>query len=130
MHGVITGLKVKQWMRDLFRVKKKRIIVFSPKLYLGDGIERKSLGKLKKRLCKKPLVTNVCLLILSENESDQLDIISSKLLAQTFYEEHSIYVVGMARTKSEAVSLTVRMTEDCISSGRDDCSLKEFLTWQ
>ena len=128
MRGVITGLKAKKWAARLFRAKKRRQIDFSPHLYLGDGIEKDGLEKLKKRLCRKPLLTSVCLLVLSENESDQLDIVDSKQLAQPFYDGQTLHVAGVARTKDDAVSLVMKMAEECLAA-REDCSLKEFLAW-
>lgn len=138
MHGEITGLihnlsehlsEILSKIRKIFSVRKKRVIYFSPKLYVGNGIDPESMDKLKSRLQRKPLLTSLCLILLSENQSDQLDIISSRELAQTYYENNAIYVAGMARTKVEAISLIIKMTEDCLADRRD-CSLKEFLAWQ
>lgn len=130
MLGVITDLKNSGFsLRDLFKNDRKRKLDFSPNLYLGNGIDPQSLDKLKKRLCKKPMLTSVCLLVLSENESDQLDIIYSKQLAQEVYGDHLLRVAGMARTKEEACFLVTQIVEDCLVT-RKDCALKEFLSWQ
>jgi hypothetical protein len=125
MHGVITGLKVK----DLFLVRKKRTIDFSPNLYYGEGLGSKDLEKLSDKLCTKPLLTNLFLLILPENPSDQVDILSSRYLAQPFYGEHPLKVVGIANSREDAISLIIQMTEDCLAV-RKDCLLREFLQWQ
>lgn len=124
MHGVITGLKVK----DLFRVKKKRKLLFSPRLYFGEGMGPDDLEKLKEKLFHRPLLSNVFLLLLPENDSDQIEFISSKYLVQGYYAEHSLKVVGIAGSREDAISLILKMTEDCLSIRRD-CKLKEFLEW-
>lgn len=116
-------------MRTFFNNEKERLLDFSPNLYLGIGIDQSSLEKLKKRLRKKPFVTNVYLIVLSENDSDQLDIISSKLIAQPVYGEHRLHVAGLARNMGEAYDLITKIAEDCLKE-RDDCALKEFLQWQ
>ncbi len=116
-------------MRGIFKTEKKRQLDFSPRLYLGNGIDREHLDKLKSRLRRKPMLTSVCLLILSDNESDQLDIVYSKQLAQPVYGEYPLKIAGMARTKEEAYELVSQIVEDCLSA-RKDCAIKEFLAWQ
>ena len=125
MHGVITGLRVK----DLFRVKKKRKLEFSPKLYWGEGMNPSDLDGLKKELTESPLLSDVFLLTLPENDSDQIDFFSSKYLIQRFYGEHAVRVIGITRDREDAVSLVMKITEDCLAL-RKDCSLKEYLEWQ
>ena len=125
MHGVITDLKVK----DFFRVKKKRKVELSPNLYYGEGMHPEDLEKLMEKVCHKPLLSNVFLLLLPANESDQIEILSSKYLAQGYYATHSIRVVGIANDHDDAVSLVIKITEDCLAI-RKDCNLKEFLEWQ
>lgn len=116
-------------VKDIFRVKKKRKIAFSPKLYFGEGMSANDLEALRDKIMNYPLLSNVFLLILSENDSDQIDLISSKYLAQRFYGVHPIKVVGIANDREDAVSLVLKMTEDCFTF-RKDCMLKEFLEWQ
>lgn len=125
MHGVITDLKV----RDIFRVKKKRALEFSPKLYYGEGIHPDDLEKLKEKICSKPLLSNVFLLLLPENDSDQIEILSSRYFVQPYYGDHSVKVVGIANDHADAVALVLKITEDCMAI-RKDCRLKEFLEWQ
>ena len=124
MRGVITGLKVK----DLFRVKKIRKLDFSPNLYFGEGVASNDFEKLRKKLLTTPLLTNVFLLTLPENDSDQIDLISSRLLVQGYFGEHPIKIVGIAGDREDAVSLVLKITEDCVAL-RKDCMLKEFLKW-
>ena len=125
MHGVITDLKVK----NIFRVKKKRALEFSPGLYYGEGIHPDDLEKLKDKIRFKPLLSNVFLLILPENDFDQIEILSSRLFIQPYYGDHPVKVVGIANDRSDAVALVLKITEDCLAI-RKDCNLKEFLEWQ
>lgn len=116
-------------VKDIFKTEKERILVFSPKLYLGESIKSKKLDTIKRRLLTKPLLAGVTLLVLSENDSDQLDILNCVQLAQKAYGSYPLYVAGLARNHDEAVELVVRITEECLAS-RKDCSLKEYLRWQ
>ena len=125
MHGVITGLKV----RNLLKNEKERQLDFSPRLYLGEGIKRSKLRRIKRKLIHEPFLADVMLLILPENGSDQLEIISSRYLFQNYYSDHTLRVAGIASSREDAFSLVMKITEDCLSSRRD-CSLKEFLVWQ
>ncbi|MBR4734377.1 MAG: hypothetical protein IK081_16615 [Lachnospiraceae bacterium] len=116
-------------VRDIFRVKKKRALEFSPRLYYGEGISPDDLEKLKDKICSKPLLSNVFLLLLPENDSDQIEILSSRYFVQPYYGDHSVKVVGIANDHADAVALVLKITEDCMAI-RKDCRLKEFLEWQ
>ena len=72
-------------------------LTYYPGLYLGESIPEEKLDKIKKRLEKKPLLSQVILLTISRNASDQLEIFSARQLAQKCLKE------------------------------RGDCSLKEYL---
>ena len=128
MHGVTVGLKINDLL-NLFKNKKQRLLNFSPKLYLGEGIKPSKLGKIKRKLRREPVFANVTLLVLAENRSDQLDIISSKYLIQSYYGDHMLNVAGIAKDHDDAIALLLRITQECLRS-RNDCSLKEFLLWQ
>ena len=127
MCGVITDLKVKEF----FRVKKKRALEFSPNLYFGDGMHPEDFEQIREKICKTPLLSNVMLLVLPENDSDQIEFFSSRYLAQNYYaeKEHALRIVGIAADSADATSLIIKITEDCLAV-RKDCRLKEFLEWQ
>ena len=125
MRGVFTGLKVK----ELFRVKKQRMIEFSPNLYLGESMREKDFEKAKEQILETPLLSNVFLLTLPRGGTDQLEVISSRYLAQGYYVDHVVRVVGVAKDHEDAVALIIKITEDCLSI-RKDCNLKEFCEWQ
>lgn len=110
-------------------LKSNNKLSFSPGLYLGEGIKERNLGKIKQKLNSNPFSANVMLIALSENESDQLDIISSKQLIWPLYKEKPLSVVGISKDYDGAVELVLRITHECLDA-RNDCSLKEYLKWQ
>ena len=110
-------------------MKKKRKLEFSPKLYWGEDMDSHDFEKLEEKLTKSPLFSDVFLLVLPENDSDQIDFFSSKYLIQRFYGDHVVRVVGIASDREDAISLIMKITEDCLAL-RKDCLLKEFLEWQ
>ena len=102
-------------------------VVCRQKLYLGDSIKEKKLDKIMKRLASKPLLSNVYLIAISRNASDQLDIFDAKQLAQSYYKKHPPYVVGIAGDREEAVELVEQIVRECLAA-RGDCALKEYLS--
>lgn len=104
-------------------------LTYHPKLYLGDSIREKKLGKLIKKLEKKPFFSGVFLIAVSRNASDQLEILDARQLVQSYYQSHSLYVVGIAGNRDEAVELVERLAQECLKE-RGDCALKEYLLCQ
>ncbi|MBO4749883.1 MAG: hypothetical protein J5546_06150 [Lachnospiraceae bacterium] len=92
-------------------------------------MQEKDFEKTKKKILETPLLTNVFLLVLPRGGTDQLEVISSRYLAQSYYAEHEVKVVGVAKDRDDAISLIIKITEDCLSI-RKDCNLKEFCKWQ
>lgn len=101
-------------------------IRYHSKLYLSEGITKKKLDKIKKKLEKKPLFSGVFLIAVSVNPSDQLDIFASRLLVQSYYEKKPPYVIGIAESREEAVALVEQIVQECLEK-RGDCALKEYL---
>lgn len=116
-------------LSDLWTTNKDRILDFSPNLYLGESIRSEKLDTIKKKLLTKPLLAGVTLLILSENPSDQVEILGCAQLTQNVFGEYPLSVVGLAGNRDEALDLVARITRDCLAK-RGDCSLKEFLSWR
>lgn len=104
-----------------------RKLTFCPELYLGEGINRKKLDKIKKKLIDKPLLANVYLITIAGNPSEQLEFFDARQLAQHYYESHQIVVVGIARDYNESLDIIERITQECLDK-RGDCKLKEYLT--
>lgn len=101
-------------------------LTYRPELYLGDSINGKKLDKIMKKLEKKPLFSDVFLITVSRNASDQLDIFAARQLVQTYYKKHPPHVVGIAGSHEEAVELVEQLVQECLKA-RGDCALKEYL---
>lgn len=101
-------------------------LIFSKKLYIGDGIDQHKINRIKRRLRRSPLRCKENLIALSKNPTDQLDIIQARFLCQKYYEKNPLEVIGIAADYNDAVSIVIRITEECLAN-RGDCSLKEYL---
>lgn len=99
---------------------------YHTKLYLGDSIDAEKLDKLKKMLEENPLFSGIFVIYISNNPSNQLDIIDSRMLTQSYYRKLSLYIVGLAGSHEEAIGLVKTMIEDCMQA-RKDCFIKEYL---
>ena len=102
-------------------------LTYHPKLYLGEGIKRKKLDKLKKRLERRPILSGVTLITLSRNPIDQLEIYEARQLQQSYYKKYPPLVVGLAADRQEAVEIVKLIAQECIDK-RGDCALKEYLS--
>ena len=102
-------------------------LTYHPRLYLGEGIKREKLDKLKKRLEKRPLLAGVVLIALSRNPSDQLEIYEAGQLQQSYYRKHPPCVVGIAADRQEALEIVELLVHECLDK-RGDCALKEYLS--
>jgi hypothetical protein len=101
---------------------------FRSTLYLGKSIQRKKLDRIKRTLVKHPEHSALYLLTTSCNPSDQLEIYSGSYLQQSYYQNHPPYIVGIASTHQEAVTLVEQIVNECYFA-RGDCMLKEFLLY-
>lgn len=101
-------------------------IAYHPELYLGEGIKRKKLDRIKKKLEKNPRFSGVFVIAISRNPSEQLEIYAARQLSRRFHDYFSLYVVGIAASWEEAVLLVKEMTMDCLRE-RGDCALKEYM---
>lgn len=104
----------------------KRKYKFASKIYLGESIDSKKLDKIKKKLEKAPLFTQVYLLALATNEEDQLEFFDARWLLLRHYDGYVPYIVGIASDESEALSLVQQIVTECLRE-RGDCSLREYL---
>ncbi len=101
-------------------------LVYYPRLYVSEGINREKLEKLKKDLSARPHKAGVYLLTLSGNASDQLDIYASKYLRQKYYDRHPLYVIGIAEDYDKAVDIVMRIAWESWAF-RGDARLREYL---
>lgn len=99
---------------------------YHSKLYLGEGIKEKKLDKIRKKLEERPLLSGVFLIAVSANPSDQLDIFEARQLVQSYYVKNPPYVIGIAGSRKEAVSMVEQIVRECLLE-RGDCALKEYL---
>jgi hypothetical protein len=101
-------------------------LTYHPRLYLGEGMKRKKLDKIKKRLEKRPMLSGMYLITLSENKSDQLEIYAARQLSQSYYSKYPPFVIGIAKSRKDAVALVEQIVRECLAK-RGDCALKEYL---
>ena len=104
----------------------KNRLMFSPRLYLGEGIPEKKLDIIKKKLVFKPLLANVYIITFAGNPADQLEFFDARQMIQRYYREHTVNVIGIAKNYDDAVTLIEKITQECIDK-RGDCELKEYL---
>ena len=104
----------------------QKMLTFSEHLYLGDGIQKQNMDKLKEKLMNSPIFTKVFLITISTNPSEMLDILESKYLTFPYYNSHPLHVVGIANSNKEAIGLTQMIVQDCLDK-RGDVDLKSFL---
>ncbi len=101
-------------------------LTYYHKLYHSESISERQLEKIKKQLETKPLFCNVYLITPAANTSDLLEFYHSRQLAQQYYQDHPPYVIGIARTYGEAVSVVRDIVQECYDA-RKDCLLREYL---
>ena len=102
------------------------LLEYHPNLYLGEGIKKKKLDKIKKKLENRPLFSGVFLITFSRNPSDQLEIYEAKQLCQQYYNKYPPHVIGIAGSREEALQMIEQMAKECFRA-RGDCALKEYL---
>lgn len=83
-------------------------------LYLGEAAAKKHY-KLLRRINKRHL-SNAYVITLPSNEENILDIYSYNELLQKHYDDRSMFVVGLACGKDEAMELTRDIIQDVYSS--------------
>lgn len=103
-----------------------RKVEYHHRLYLSDSISESKLDKIKRKIEKKPLLSNVYLIAISRNQSDQLEIFQAKQLVQDYYSKYPVYVIGLTTDYQEALLLIEQIVQECLQS-RGDCALKEYL---
>lgn len=96
------------------------------KLYLGESIDAQKLEKIKKKLETYPLFSGVFVITISRNPSDQLEIYEAKQLVQKYYQNNPPYIIGITKSKEEAIAIIRQIVEECMDA-RGDCALKEYL---
>lgn len=100
---------------------------YRSELYLSDDITKLKLHKIKAKLEKRPLLCGVFLLTLSQNPSNQIEIMQARQLVQDYYSKYPLDVIGIASTYDDAVAIVEKIVQECLHV-RGDCALKEYLS--
>lgn len=88
-------------------------------LYLGSDIDSFDLKKIKDKLNKNPVSADLYLITRALNKSDQLDIYHSKYLIQKFYADHPPYIIGIAKSRADAIALVEQIVQECVAARKD-----------
>lgn len=97
---------------------------FYKDLYVGESIKHPERVKWKLRVAAGQI--HVHLITISENGSNQLECFHNALLKQKVFHRKDHYVVGIAGNYEEALSLILKITQECVDeTGKAD--LKTFL---
>lgn len=102
------------------------MLTFSKNLYIGESINEKKINFYKLGLKQGRGLIKLYLITLSNNESDQLDIIHNSLLKQHLYRKLDLRVVGLSNTKSEAIDIVNHIVTEAVeNTGKAD--IKDYL---
>lgn len=102
------------------------MIRFSDNLYVSDSIKEHKLPLYKLGIRQGRGKLKLYLLVLSNNEHDQLDIIHNSILKQRAYRKLDINIVGLANSYDEALSIVDRILNECMEND-GSCNMKEYL---
>ncbi len=104
--------------------KDKVEVNFRPSLYLSDSINIKKLPKVKDKILKGK--GSYKLILVSEKEDENFDIVSASNLRSRVWEGKVPSVCAIAENEDEAFELVAKITEDCLKK-RGDLDLKEYI---
>ena len=104
--------------------KDKVEVNFRTSLYLSDSITDKKLPKIKNKISNGK--GSYKLILISEKEDENFDIVSASNLKSRVWEGKVPTVCGIADDEDEAFELVTRIAEDCMKA-RGDLQLKEFI---
>lgn len=80
-------------------------------LYVGESLEKKK-EKILSKLAERKLQIGVHLIILSETEKNNLEILNSNLLLQKNYPAKEYFVVGIAKGFDEALEIVEEIVRE------------------
>lgn len=93
---------------------------FYKNLYLSDSAAKKR-KKIITKLKNNKMMNNVFLITFALNEEEQLDIIQSLFLLQSNYSTEDFFVVGIAKSQSEAFELVEKIAAEVYAETKDVC---------
>ena len=85
---------------------------FHSKLYIGESIKHPNRVKWKLRVGAGQLHVHV--IVISHNQSNQLECFHNALLKQKVFRRQKLLVVGIAGDYTEAFDLIRQITEECV----------------
>ncbi|MFA9463740.1 MAG: hypothetical protein ACERKN_05555 [Velocimicrobium sp.] len=103
------------------------MIKWSNELYFDDSIKKKP-DKWKKRIEDGRLSHSLYCICLASNEKNLFDIINCNELFFRYYRRNSLYIVGIAKTREDAIDLLQDMIED-IYKKTGDIKVRDFFTF-
>ncbi|MCR5719755.1 MAG: hypothetical protein K6F84_04240 [Lachnospiraceae bacterium] len=95
------------------------------RIYIGQELEEKNHYILMEKLKKDPVKAGLYILILSENEGEEMEIIKSCELLRPVYKYRDIKVCGIAKNRDDAFMLVKDMAEDILKQD-EKCSFREY----
>ena len=101
-------------------------ISFRNDLYRTSSIMDENLERIRSGLEENPLFSDIYVIVPAGNPKDMIEFFHSRQLAQPYYQEREIDVIGIASTYSEAVLLVRQIVQECLDR-RGDCALREYL---
>ncbi|MDY5215956.1 MAG: hypothetical protein SPH91_02315 [Lachnospiraceae bacterium] len=100
------------------------MIEYINELYLTDKTKNK-IDKIKNDILNEKLISLVCIIILSECESDVFDIIPLNNLKFRKNLNDKLLVLGIAENKKAAIKLCTKMIEEYMMK-KSDKSMREY----
>ncbi len=106
----------------------KGMIRWSSELYMDDFV-RKNPEKWKKKVEQGKLVLSIYCICLASNKENLLDIINCNELLFRHYRNGELYIVGMARSREDAVDLVQDIVEH-IYQKTQDVKIREYFEFR
>lgn len=101
------------------------MIRFYKKLFWDEHIPEKKHKKIKAALFFNKWQLPVFAVLISKQENEQLEIISSTHLMERYYKKQKHFCVGIASNHDNACALVEKMVQECLQE-RGDVDLKAF----
>ena len=99
-------------------------IEFASSLFYPDSISEKKLSKIKDKIRKGK--GSYKLILLSEKEDENFEIVSVSNLKSRIWEEKIPVAIGIAGDEDKAFELVAEIAKEC-QKARGDLSLKEYV---
>ncbi|MCR5774370.1 MAG: hypothetical protein K6G42_04735 [Lachnospiraceae bacterium] len=91
---------------------------FANRVFLGDSI-KDDPSRVIKKLKKKKYMSGIYVICPAENGVDPLEYYDTKQLAQSYYKDIDLKIVGIARSEYEAIELVKEIYEASMEYGHE-----------